>query len=198
VIATPKHWKNAPDYDSALTMRDLINQTLLEGVMKKPTDGLENSRMTRRSFLLNASVVAASLALGRNLYASPSPAMNAPQIDASLRRKIGSLEVFPIGIGCMNAAWGFGDPMSLKDGARLFRAAADSGQHYFDTAEVYGAWLSEEMVGAALAPIRKDVIIASKFGFAINDQGNLTGLDSRPENIRKATEGSLKRLVSLN
>ena len=162
--------------------------------MKKLTDVLENSRMTRRSFLLNASVVAASLGLGRNLYASPSPAMSAPQIDASLRRTIGSLEVFPIGIGCMNAAWGFGDPMSLKDGVKLFRSAADSGQNYFDTAEVYGAWLSEEMVGEALAPIRKNVIIASKFGFAINDQGNLTGLDSRPENIRKATEGSFKRL----
>lgn len=111
-----------------------------------------------------------------------------------MKRKLGPLEVFPVGIGCMNAAWGFGEPMSKSDAVKLFRGAADLGQNFFDTAEAYGAWLSEEMVGEALSPIRKDVIIATKFGFAINDQGNITGLNSRPENIRKATENSLERL----
>ncbi|MBE2203207.1 MAG: aldo/keto reductase [Chthoniobacterales bacterium] len=94
----------------------------------------------------------------------------------------------------MNAAWGFGDPMTKQDAARLFRQAADLGVTHFDTAEAYGAWLSEEMVGEALAPIRKDVFIVTKFGFAIDEKGNIAGLNSRPDNIRKALEGSLKRL----
>lgn len=119
---------------------------------------------------------------------------NSPNSSSVPTRKIGSLEVSAIGLGCMNAAWGFGDPMSFPAAVKLFRGAADNGQTFFDTAEAYGAWLSEEMVGEALSPIRKDVIIATKFGFAINEQGNITGLNSRPENIRKATEGSLRRL----
>jgi aryl-alcohol dehydrogenase-like predicted oxidoreductase len=110
------------------------------------------------------------------------------------RRKIGNVEVSAVGLGCMNAAWGFGDPMPKKDAARLFRQAADLGVTHFDTAEAYGAWLSEEMVGEALSPIRKDVFIVTKFGFAVDDKGEITGLNSRPENIRKAVEQSLKRL----
>lgn len=153
---------------------------------------VENSVVNRRQFMVTSSLIAGGLALGQNALASSI--LTHQKIDLSARRKIGSLEVFPIGIGCMNAAWGFGDAMSKKEAAKLFRNAADIGQNFFDTAEVYGAWLSEEMVGDALSPIRKDVIIASKFGFAINEKGGITGLDSRPETIKKAVEGSLRRL----
>lgn len=153
---------------------------------------VENSAASRRQFIVTSSIIAGGLALEGNSFASSISTHQ--KIDLSARRKIGSLEVFPIGIGCMNAAWGFGDAMSKKEATRLFRNAADIGQNFFDTAEVYGAWLSEEMVGDALSPIRKDVIIASKFGFAINEKGGITGLDSRPENIKKAVEGSLRRL----
>lgn len=149
--------------------------------------------MKRRDFIKNSSILAGALAFSQNLFGS-NYISNSPKIDLSLRRKIGSLEVFPVGIGCMNAAWGFGDPISIKEGAKLFRTAAQIGQNYFDTAEVYGAWLSEQMVGEALSDIRKDVIIASKVGFAINEQGNIAGLNSKPEHIKKAVEGSLKRL----
>lgn len=153
---------------------------------------IKSSAVSRRQFIVNSSLIAGGLALGENAFASSIATDH--KIDVSTRRKIGSLEVFPIGIGCMNAAWGFGDAMSKIDAAKLFRNAADMGQNFFDTAEVYGAWLSEEMVGEALSPIRKDVIIASKFGFAINEKGGITGLDSRPETIKKAVEGSLRRL----
>ncbi|WP_339740359.1 aldo/keto reductase [uncultured Sunxiuqinia sp.] len=157
--------------------------------------------INRRKFITNATLAAGGLVLGQYAFGGvaatkngSSSALSNQLINISQRRKLGSLEVFPVGIGCMNAAWGFGDPMPRKDAVRLFRDAAELGQNFFDTAEAYGAWLSEEMVGEALEPIRKDVIIATKFGFAINDQGNITGLNSRPENIRKATEGSLRRL----
>ncbi len=85
-------------------------------------------------------------------------------------------------------------PMDISEAAKLFRGAADSGVTLFDTAEVYGRFLSEEMVGEALSLIRKDVVIASKFGFAIGDDGKIKGLSSRPENFRKVVEQSLKRL----
>ncbi len=157
--------------------------------------------INRRKFITNATLAAGGLVLGQYAFGGvaatkngSSSALSNQLINISQKRKLGSLEVFPVGIGCMNAAWGFGDPMPRKDAVRLFRDAADVGQNFFDTAEAYGAWLSEEMVGEALEPIRKEVIIATKFGFAINDQGNITGLNSRPENIRKATEGSIRRL----
>lgn len=161
----------------------------------------ETGGLGRRQFIINTSLALSGLALGQFTFAGLSSAKSGESstfsnnpIDLLKKRKLGPLEVFPVGIGCMNAAWGFGDPMSKKDAAKLFRGAADLGQNFFDTAEAYGAWLSEEMVGEALSPIRKDVIITTKFGFAINAQGNIAGLNSRPENIRKATEGSLKRL----
>lgn len=161
----------------------------------------ETGNLSRRQFIVKTAMIAGTLTLGQYTFAGllsarsgDSSRFSNKSIDILMKRKLGPLEVFPVGIGCMNAAWGFGDPMSKKDAAKLFRGAADLGQNFFDTAEAYGAWLSEEMVGKALSPIRKDVIIATKFGFAINDQGNITGLNSHPENIRKATEDSLKRL----
>ncbi|WP_339878796.1 aldo/keto reductase [uncultured Algoriphagus sp.] len=165
----------------------------------------ENNFITnRRDFIVKSSLAGMALTFGSTSWLSAGSRGNQTSnqkstsdlasFSAATQRKIGSLEVFPVGIGCMNAAWGFGEPMEKSAAVKLFRGAADNGQNFFDTAEAYGAWLSEEMVGDALSPIRKDVIIASKFGFQINDQGNITGLNSRPENIRKATEGSMKRL----
>lgn len=155
---------------------------------------MRKNNINRRDFVLGSSALAGSLALGLNGCSTTNTNISTPKIDLTKRRKIGELEVFPIGIGCMNAAWGFGDPMKKKDAVKLFRTAAQIGQNYFDTAEVYGAWLSEQMVGEALSSVRKDVIIASKVGFDINAQGNIAGLNSRPEHIKKAVEGSLKRL----
>lgn len=156
-----------------------------------------SNKQNRRDFILKSSL--AGISLGMNLPSFPSLGQASPPsklnpIPLSKMRKLGSLRVFPVGLGCMNAAWGFGEPMPKSEAIKLFRTAADLGQNFFDTAEAYGAWLSEEMVGEALSPVRKDVIIATKFGFQINEKGMITGLNSRPENIRKATEGSLRRL----
>jgi aryl-alcohol dehydrogenase-like predicted oxidoreductase len=162
---------------------------------------LKANSYNRRDFMMQSAMGGLGLAFGSTLLHACSNMSSNEQANGknvaesnTKTRRLGSLEVFPIGIGCMNAAWGFGDPMPKSEAVKLFRGAADHGQNFFDTAEVYGAWLSEEMVGEALYPIRKDVIIATKFGFDINDQGNITGTNSRPENIRKATEGSLMRL----
>jgi aryl-alcohol dehydrogenase-like predicted oxidoreductase len=110
------------------------------------------------------------------------------------RRKLGSLEVSAIGLGCMNVAWGFGPPIDRQDAIRLIRAAYDHGVTFFDSAEVYGPFLSEELVGETLAPVRDRVVIASKFGFDIGPSGEIRGLDSRPEHIRQVVEASLRRL----
>jgi aryl-alcohol dehydrogenase-like predicted oxidoreductase len=109
------------------------------------------------------------------------------------RRNLGGLEVSAIGLGCMEAAGVYG-PLPPKDQMiAVIRAAAERGVTFFDTAEVYGPFISEEVVGEALAPFKGKVAIASKFGFDL-DSGRRGGLNSRPEHIRKALEGSLKRL----
>lgn len=112
------------------------------------------------------------------------------------KRKLGNsnLEVSALGLGCMGLSFGYGEPVEEQAGIDLIRTAVDLGIHFFDTAEVYGAYTNEELVGKALAPVRDQVVIATKFGFAIDEQGQQTGLDSRPEHIRKVVEASLKRL----
>lgn len=109
-------------------------------------------------------------------------------------RKLGSLEVTEMGFGCMNIAWAYGPPIDKRVAVALIRKTYESGVKFFDTAEVYGPFYSEEVVGEALAPFRKDVVIATKFGFNINSAGESIGLTSRPENIRRVAEQSLKRL----
>jgi aryl-alcohol dehydrogenase-like predicted oxidoreductase len=89
---------------------------------------------------------------------------------------------------------GYGHPLSKRDAVKIIRDAAERGVTFFDTAEVYGPFTNEEIVGDALAPIRNQVVIATKFGFKIDANGKQVGLDSRPEHIRQAVEGSLKRL----
>lgn len=112
-------------------------------------------------------------------------------------RKLGSngLEVSAIGFGCMGLDFGYAAKVSKADGIALIRQAADRGVTLFDTAEVYGPFTNEEMVGEALRPIRDDVVIATKFGFDIDPQtGTNRGVTSRPDHIRAAVDGSLKRL----
>jgi aryl-alcohol dehydrogenase-like predicted oxidoreductase len=115
------------------------------------------------------------------------------------KRKLGksNLEVSAIGFGCMGLSFGFGPPVPKNEGVALIRAAVERGVTFFDTAEVYGAYTNEELVGEALAPFRDQVVIATKFGFKIDpNTGKQAGLDSRPQHIKEVAEASLKRLKS--
>ncbi|PKE29476.1 aldo/keto reductase [Rahnella sp. AA] len=104
------------------------------------------------------------------------------------------LEVSSIGLGCMGLSHGYGPVTETRQAIELIRAAVERGVTFFDTAEVYGPYLNEEVVGEALAPLRDKVIIATKFGFTFGDDNKQQILNSRPEHIRLAVEGSLKRL----
>ena len=110
------------------------------------------------------------------------------------KRRLGNsnLEVSDIGLGCMGLSFGLGPAVDKNAGISLIRAAVDRGVTFFDTAEVYGPFTNEELVGEALAPVRDRVVIATKFGWAIGE--GRSGLDSRPANIKQAAEGCLKRL----
>jgi aryl-alcohol dehydrogenase-like predicted oxidoreductase len=112
------------------------------------------------------------------------------------RRTLGpdDLEVSAIGLGCMGMSFGLGPPADRQEMIRLIRAAVERGVTFFDTAQVYGPFTNEDLVGEALAPFRDQVVIATKFGFEFDADGKQTGLSSRPEYIRQMTEGSLKRL----
>ncbi|MDB5970593.1 MAG: aldo/keto reductase [Hydrocarboniphaga sp.] len=109
-------------------------------------------------------------------------------------RKLGSsgLEVSAIGLGCMGLSFGYGPATDRHEAITLIRAAYERGVTFFDTAEAYGPYINEAVVGEALAPVREHVVIATKFGFTGGEVQR--GLDSRPENIRKVAEASLKRL----
>jgi aryl-alcohol dehydrogenase-like predicted oxidoreductase len=109
------------------------------------------------------------------------------------KRKLGksNLEVSAIGLGCMGMSFGYGPAMDKQQGIALIRKAVERGVTFFDTAEVYGPYVNEELVGEALAPFRRQVVIATKFGFKIGTPG---ALDSRPEHIKAVVEASLKRL----
>lgn len=111
------------------------------------------------------------------------------------KRKLGksNLEVSAIGLGCMGLSFGLGPAVDTQTGITLIRAAVERGVTFFDTAEIYGPYTNEELVGEALAPFRKNVVIATKFGFKI-ENGKQAGLDSRPEHIKEVAEASLKRL----
>jgi aryl-alcohol dehydrogenase-like predicted oxidoreductase len=111
------------------------------------------------------------------------------------KRTLGNsnLEVSALGLGCMGLSFGYGPAVDKQQGISLIRAAVERGVTFFDTAEVYGPFTNEELLGEALTPFRKDVVIATKFGFHIED-GKQAGLDSRPEHIKQVAEASLKRL----
>src|SRR5262245_39783219 len=110
------------------------------------------------------------------------------------KRKLGQLEVSALGLGCMGMSHGYGKPGNRGEMIRLIHAAIERGVTFFDTAQVYGPVTNEELVGEALSPFRRQVTIATKFGFAIDEQGRQYGVNSRPEYIRQRTDESLKRL----
>jgi aryl-alcohol dehydrogenase-like predicted oxidoreductase len=115
------------------------------------------------------------------------------------KRRLGksNLEVSAVGLGCMGMSFSYGPPKDKQEMTSLLCAAVERGITFFDTAEVYGPFTNEELVGEALAPFRKQVVIATKFGFDLSGSDNrpgAAGLNSRPEHIKQAVEGSLKRL----
>src|SRR5271170_7851955 len=113
------------------------------------------------------------------------------------KRKLGksNLEVSAIGLGCMGISFGLGPAVDKQEGIALIRAAVERGVTFFDTAEIYGPFTNEDLVGEALAPFREQVAIATKFGFKIDPAtGKQAGLDSRPAHIKEVAEASLKRL----
>ena len=157
--------------------------------------------LSRHDFLTNTAVIGAGLAVGPLLWAASSdqPKEINNGSDQGLRREknnmktrnLGKLEVSEIGFGCMSISANYGPPADRNQGIQVIRTAYEKGVTSFDTAEVYGPYTNEELVGEALAPFRDKVVIASKFGFKID--GSI-GLDSRPEHIKKVAEASLKRL----
>ncbi|PYS75564.1 MAG: aldo/keto reductase [Acidobacteria bacterium] len=112
------------------------------------------------------------------------------------KRKLGksNLEVSAIGLGCMGMSFSYGPPKDKQEMISLVQAAVERGVTFFDTAEVYGPFTNEELVGEALAPMRERVAIATKFGFKFGPKGEQIGLDSRPEHIKQVADASLKRL----
>jgi aryl-alcohol dehydrogenase-like predicted oxidoreductase len=112
------------------------------------------------------------------------------------KRKLGksNLQVSALGLGCMGLSFGYGPAVDKQQGISLIRAAVERGVTFFDTAEVYGPFTNEELVGEALAPFRDQVAIATKFGFKIDPNGKQAGLDSRPQHIKEVADASLKRL----
>jgi aryl-alcohol dehydrogenase-like predicted oxidoreductase len=153
--------------------------------------------MDRRDFLALGLGMAGAASLSVSPSNGNQPEVAAFEISGSSsmpHRRLGSLEVSALGLGCMSMVAGFYNPAPPKqDMVRLIRGAVDRGVTFFDTAEVYGPFASEEIVGEALEPFKGKVVVASKFGFAF--EGNrTTGRDSRPESIKRALEGSLKRL----
>ena len=112
------------------------------------------------------------------------------------KHKLGksNLEVSAIGLGCMGMSFGYGPPKEKQEMISVIRSAVELGVTFFDTAEVYGPFINEELVGEALAPVREQVVIATKFGFQFDEARKQSGLNSRPEHIKQVAEASLKRL----
>ncbi len=150
----------------------------------------------RRSFIRNLALTGGALAttpvlLGEEIK---NTVTKKDSVVFSYKRKLGSLEVSPIGLGCMSMTSGhYNPPRSFEEMEPVIRGAVDRGVNFFDTAEIYGPFTNEELVGKALKPVRDQVFIGSKFGFTYKD-GRPAGRDSSPEHIRKAVEGMLKRL----
>lgn len=157
--------------------------------MKTKQDHLS---LSRRDFLAGAALVGASVAVAPMSWATTPDRKGESKMKV---RKLGKLEVSELGAGCMSISANYGPPADRHQGIELILTAYEKGITFFDTAEVYGPFTNEEVVGEALAPVRDHVVIATKFGFDFDADGKPTGgLDSRPESIRRAAEGSLTRL----
>ena len=155
--------------------------------------------LLRRDFLARTAVIGAGLAVGPLLWSAcsdqPKEITNRSDKGGETKmktRKLRKLEVSEIGSGCMSISANYGPPADRNQGIEVIRTAHEKGVMFFDTAEVYGPYINEELVGEALAPFREKVVIASKFGFDL--EGGSGGLNSRPEHIKKVVENSLKRL----
>jgi aryl-alcohol dehydrogenase-like predicted oxidoreductase len=141
----------------------------------------------------------AEVGIGLTLSGIANETLSKPYnfISSSLgKRKLGPLEVTELGFGCMNIAWAYGNPPSREDAIKLIRAAYEQGVRFFDTAEIYGPHISEQIIGKALKLYRNEVVIASKIGFDIDfETGQMKGgLNSRPEHIKQAVDYILIRL----
>src|ERR1700761_8285268 len=112
------------------------------------------------------------------------------------KRKLGrsGLEVSALGLGCMGLSYGYGPATEKQEAIKLIRTAFDRGVTFFDTAEAYGPFKNEELLGEAVAPFREKVAIATKFGFGFDDKGTINGVNSKPAHIRAVVDASLKRL----
>jgi aryl-alcohol dehydrogenase-like predicted oxidoreductase len=165
---------------------------------KQSTGSITQDRrgLGRRDFLTITAIGGAALAAGSAAWAASSDREKTFKSGSDKgerkmkKRSLGKLEVSELGAGCMSISANYGPPADKNQGIQVIRAAFEKGVTFFDTAEVYGPYTSEELVGEALAPFRDKVVVASKFGFDIE----AGGLNSRPEHIRKVVEGSLKRL----
>ena len=153
------------------------------------------SKVSRRNFLAGTALGTAGLLVGAACGSSRRAVGRAQPHEGEntmKTRKLGTLEVSALGAGCMSISANYGPPADRKQGIETIRRAHEKGVTFFDTAEVYGPFTNEDLVGEALAPIRDQVAIATKFGFELEAASG--GLNSRPERIKKVVEGSLKRL----
>lgn len=166
----------------------------------KPVTGSDFfTSLGRREFMTKAALTGAALVSGASTWAGSPVAPTAIENlqrpfggkEKMGKRRLGNLEVSAIGAGCMSISANYGPPADIGQGIHTLRTAFENGVTFFDTAEVYGPFTNEELVGKALKPFRDQVKIASKFGFAID---GTIGLNSRPEHIKKVVEESLKRL----
>jgi len=170
----------------------------------------QNQKVNRRDFIVKSVMAGTGLAIGAHtLRAAGGSVFNGKAtfnesknsnmniLNSPLgKRKLGSLEVTELGFGCMNIAWAYGNGPSKEDSIKLIRKAYEAGIRFFDTAEIYGPHISEQITGEALKPYRDKVVIASKIGFDIDFKtGQLNGgLNSKPEHIKQAVDYMLKRL----
>src|SRR5215204_2750363 len=151
-------------------------------------DSEENN--SRRKFILQSALLSAGVMLAGSSQGFAENKKPHKESSKMKTRKLGKLEVSEIGAGCMSISANYGPPADKNQGIKVIRTSYEEGVTFFDTAEVYGPYINEELVGEALAPFRDKIIIATKFGFDLPGGG----LNSRPEHIRKVVEGSLRRL----
>lgn len=155
-------------------------------------NGHDHRVLSRRDFLANTALIGVGLAVGTSCASLGQPAKNYKGTNEMKTRQLGKLTVSELGAGCMSISANYGPPAPRDQGIKVIRAAYERGVTFFDTAEVYGPFTNEDLVGEALEPIRDNVHIATKFGFNLEGSGG--GLNSRPEQIRKVADASLKRL----
>ena len=167
-----------------------------DGAEKTTADAIacDTEAPGRRRFLASTAMLGAAIAIGPLLgrTAEAQAISTKPKGSTSMKqRKLGTMTVSELGAGCMSISANYGPPAPKEQGLKTIRTAFENGVTFFDTAEVYGPYTNEELVGEALQPVRDQVKIATKFGYAID---GTAALNSRPEHIRKVVEQSLKRL----